>query len=82
MSSSGPLLSVVMPAYNEEAAIESAVSEVVKEVLSRVAPSELVVVDDGSRDSTENTVKHFREHHGNVRYFRQENRGQGIAGPR
>ena len=45
-------LSVVMPVYNEEEAIVEAVAEVKQHVLSHVAESELVVVNDGSRDRT------------------------------
>jgi dolichol-phosphate mannosyltransferase len=45
-------LSVVMPAYNEEGAIEAAADEVRTFVLDVVPGSELVVVNDGSRDQT------------------------------
>jgi glycosyltransferase involved in cell wall biosynthesis len=43
-----PLLSVVMPAYNEEATIE----EIVRRVLAVPIRTQLVVVDDGSNDRT------------------------------
>ena len=43
-----PLLSVVMPCYNEEATIE----EIVRRVLSVPLRIELIVVDDGSKDRT------------------------------
>ena len=45
-------LSVVMPVYNEEDAIVAAVEEVQRHVLDHVPGSELVVVNDGSRDRT------------------------------
>ena len=45
---SNPLLSVVMPAYNERDTIE----EIVRRVLAVPLRTELVVVDDGSRDGT------------------------------
>src|SRR5215467_14385467 len=45
-------LSVVLPAYNEEALIAKTVSSCV-EVLGVIAPDyEIIVVDDGSRDRT------------------------------
>ena len=45
-------LSVVMPVYNEEGAIVLAVDEVRQHVLDSCPESELVVVNDGSRDGT------------------------------
>jgi glycosyltransferase involved in cell wall biosynthesis len=43
-----PLLSVVMPAYNEQATIE----EMVRRVLAVPLRIELIIVDDGSKDET------------------------------
>jgi glycosyltransferase involved in cell wall biosynthesis len=44
----GPQLSVVVPAYDEEATLE----ECLRRVTGLGLDSELVVVDDGSRDGT------------------------------
>jgi glycosyltransferase involved in cell wall biosynthesis len=46
------LLSVVMPALNEEENIDSAISEVLSALDSFQVAGELIVVDDGSTDST------------------------------
>jgi glycosyltransferase involved in cell wall biosynthesis len=43
-----PLLSVVMPAYNEQETIE----EMIRRVLAVPIRTELIVVDDGSKDDT------------------------------
>ena len=43
-----PLLSVVMPVYNEQATIE----EIVRRVLAVPLRIELIIVDDGSKDAT------------------------------
>ena len=43
-----PLLSVVMPAYNEQDTIE----EMIRRVLAVPIRTELIVVDDGSKDQT------------------------------
>ncbi len=48
----GPLLSLVLPAYNEEGNIERAVREAVTAAAALTPAYELVVVDDGSRDAT------------------------------
>lgn len=47
-----PRLSVVMPAYNEADGITVAIDAVEAQVLDQVSGSELVVVNDGSRDQT------------------------------
>jgi glycosyltransferase involved in cell wall biosynthesis len=68
-----PNVSVVIPAYNSEAfiaqAIQSALDQSYKDI-------EIIVVDDGSTDGTEAVVRSFQ---GLVAYYRQENRGAGVA---
>jgi len=46
------MLSIVMPAYNEEEIIERTVREWYEEVISRIPGSELIVVNDCSKDKT------------------------------
>jgi glycosyltransferase involved in cell wall biosynthesis len=46
------MVSIVMPAYNEEAIIERTVREWHEEVTARIPGSELIVVDDCSTDHT------------------------------
>jgi DNA-binding response OmpR family regulator len=48
----GPSISVVLPAYNEEALIEGAVHRVAAVVSRLTVHHEIIVVDDGSRDRT------------------------------
>lgn len=45
-------LSVIVPAYNEEAGLEPAINLLTAEVKTLDAPSEIVIVDDGSTDRT------------------------------
>lgn len=74
-----PELSVVMPAYNEEASIDRAVDEVVREVFPVVANAELVVVDDGSRDATAARVRAWSGRDARVRLVQRPNGGHGAA---
>lgn len=76
---SRPCLSVVMPAYNEEGAIEAAVAEVREHVLDRVPGAELVVVNDGSRDRTGALLDALAAADPRVRPLHQANGGHGAA---
>ena len=46
------LISIIIPAYNEETVIAYSLPTVYKELLSLDKPFEILVVDDGSKDST------------------------------
>lgn len=67
-----PLVSVVIPVYNGEQHI----AETLRSVEAQdYRPLDIVVVDDGSIDETAGIVQSFPD----VRYFRQENQGNGLA---
>lgn len=72
-------LSVVMPVYNEEDAIARVVAEVRSHILDAVAGSELIVVDDGSRDATGALLDDMARSDTRLRVVHQENRGHGGA---
>ena len=72
-----PVLTVVMPAYNERATLRSAVERVLKADLP--VPIELLVIDDGSTDGCLDTVADLAEA-GRVRLLRRpRNAGKGAA---
>lgn len=53
MGSAGPAtLSLIMPAYNEQALVEQAVRSVVRDLRAARLGFELVIVNDGSQDAT------------------------------
>ncbi len=71
-------LSVVVPAYNEEARLEPGLRRALDYLARRGAPYELLVVDDGSRDGTSRVAAAFAGE--GVRVLRHErNRGKGAA---
>jgi dolichyl-phosphate beta-glucosyltransferase len=71
-------LSVVVPAYNEEARLEPGLRQALGYLAGRGAPYELLVVDDGSRDGTSRVAAAFAGE--GVRVLRHErNRGKGAA---
>src|SRR5258708_4199337 len=73
-------LSVVLPAYNEEAVIAETVSQC-EEVLSALAPDyEVIVVDDGSKDRTGEIADGLAAANPRVRVIHNRpNRGYGGA---
>lgn len=72
-------LTVVMPAYNEESGIASAVAEVQREVLDAVPSAHLVVVDDGSKDRTGQILDALAETDARIRVVHRANGGHGAA---
>jgi GT2 family glycosyltransferase len=67
-------LSVVVPTYNRAHLLGRAIASVLREI----GPGdEVLVVNDGSTDNTEELVKGFADTR--VRYFRQANAGPGAA---
>lgn len=72
-------LSVVMPAYNEEAAIEQALREVQRHVLTLIPGAEVIVVNDGSRDGTGLILDRLVAENSSLRVIHQPNGGHGRA---
>ncbi|MBL9001852.1 MAG: glycosyltransferase family 2 protein [Phycisphaerae bacterium] len=72
-------LSVICPAYNEEGAITDAVTDVVREVFPIVAACELIVVNDGSRDRTGESLDTLAAAEPRLRVIHQANAGHGPA---
>lgn len=72
-----PLLSVVVPAYNEEASIAAKLENVLSLDYPK-AHLEIVVVSDCSSDRTDEIVRSFSDR--GVRLYRMERRGGKISG--
>jgi dolichyl-phosphate beta-glucosyltransferase len=74
-----PFLSVVVPAFNEEARIGRTVSEVLAEIDRLALDGELVVVDDGSSDRTASIVDRATRADSRVRVIRASHAGKGAT---
>jgi glycosyltransferase involved in cell wall biosynthesis len=63
-----PLLSIVVPAFNEEDHLAANLEAILREVesLSEQFDYELIVVDDGSSDRTGEVIRDFAQHHRKV----------------
>jgi len=65
-----PKISVIIPLYNHEKYIEEAVNSVLTQSF---ADFELIIINDGSTDNSEDVVKNIKDDR--IRYFYQENQG-------
>jgi dolichyl-phosphate beta-glucosyltransferase len=75
-----PFISIVIPAYNESARIGKALTEVLRCVHERNWHAEILVVNDGSTDSTAAVVDQFAQLHPQVRLLNNpQNRGKGFS---
>jgi glycosyltransferase involved in cell wall biosynthesis len=70
-----PLLSVVMPVFNERATID----EIVARVTSVPMRLELIVVDDCSTDGTRDRLIELQQQHSFILLLQQRNQGKGAA---
>jgi glycosyltransferase involved in cell wall biosynthesis len=79
-SMASPQLSIVIPAYNESARIERTLERVMSCVESEGWDAEVLVVDDGSRDSTPEIIQRWMQRHPRLHLIRNEgNRGKGYS---
>ena len=68
-----PLVSVVIPAYNSEQYITETVDSV---LLQSYRPIEIIVIDDGSTDNTQEKLKPYLH---KIKYIKKENGGASSA---
>ena len=75
-----PLISIVIPAYNESGRIGKALDEVLRCVHERDWQAEILVVNDGSTDRTAAIVQELAGLHPEIRLLNNpENRGKGFS---
>lgn len=75
-----PHLSIVIPAYNEAARILPYLTSIVAYLKQRSISHEILVVDDGSRDTTATLVEQFQADEPQVRLILlARNKGKGCA---
>ncbi len=75
-----PRLSIVIPAYNESARIEATLARVLECVESRHWNAEILVVDDGSTDTTVPIVQAWMTRHPTLHLVKNPgNRGKGYS---
>ena len=77
---SQPLLSLVIPAYNEAESLRRGVLQQVADYLdSQSYASEVLVVDDGSEDETAALIEEFAREHPSFSLLRGEHQGKALT---
>jgi teichuronic acid biosynthesis glycosyltransferase TuaG len=71
-----PDFSIIMPAYNAAKFIGQSIQAVINQ---DHASWELLIVNDGSEDVTEEVIQAFSKHDNRIRYFKQKNGGVANA---
>ncbi len=79
VSGEQPYLSVVIPAYNEAARLPTTLGKVMDYLEGCSYTYEVIVVDDGSEDSTADIVDKFAMDHDHLQVIRNPHRGKGYT---
>lgn len=73
-----PMVTVAIPAYNEESTIAKTLYSVLKSNYPK-EKLEVVVINDGSTDKTSDVVKKIMKRHDNIILLEQKNKGKAAA---
>ena len=69
-------VSVIIPIYNSEKYLYQCLESVTGQTLRDI---EIILIDDGSTDSSYEICEKFQEQDNRIRLYRQENKGAGVA---
>ena len=76
LADANPLVSVIVPGYNEENVLENCVHSIMD---SDYPNLEVILVDDGSTDSTPVIMRRLSSQYNAIRFIHQQNQGKGAA---
>lgn len=74
-----PLLSIIIPAHNEEHRLPSSLDKVLSFLLTQPYQAEVLIIENGSQDRTAEVAQEFAEHHPNFYLLREPLSGKGLA---
>lgn len=74
-----PLLSIVVPAFNEEARLPASLDDMIAFADKQPYPVEILVIDNNSRDQTHAIVEQYAAKHANIRLLMEKTQGKGAA---
>jgi len=74
------MLSIVIPAYNEEKRLPEALNRMLSYLKKRKLKNEIIIVADKSKDNTLEVVKNYSKKYKNIRYiYNPKKQGKGYA---
>ncbi len=73
-----PLLSIIIPAYNEEQRLPASLDQIVAWMETTPYSVEVIIVENGSRDRTTEIAEAYAREHANIRVVHSE-KGKGAA---
>jgi len=76
---SPPQLSIVIPAHNEETRLPRTLEQIFSFTQQQEYESEVLVVENGSRDHTYEVAQQYARRHANLRVLQEAGRGKGLA---
>ncbi|MDH3942903.1 MAG: glycosyltransferase family 2 protein [Anaerolineae bacterium] len=74
-----PLLSIIVPAYNEETRLPDTMRTIEDHLTAQSFSSEVLVIENGSQDSTLSIAQEFAASHPRFRVIHETARGKGLA---
>ncbi len=74
-----PLLSIIIPAHNEENRLPRSLEQVFAFLSQQSYEAEVLVVENGSSDHTLEMAQGFADRHTNLRVLQEAGRGKGLA---
>jgi dolichyl-phosphate beta-glucosyltransferase len=74
-----PFVSIIIPAHNEETRLPHTLEQVLAFLKQQDYASEVLVVENGSRDRTFEIAEGFARQHPSLRVLRETERGKGLA---
>jgi glycosyltransferase involved in cell wall biosynthesis len=74
-----PLLSIIIPAHNEERRLPSSLEQVFAFLDTQKYEAEVLVIENGSTDATLEVAQAFAARHPNLRVVHEPERGKGLA---
>lgn len=69
-------ISVIVPTYNNAKYLKDCLDSIINQTYKNI---EIIVIDDGSTDNTQEILEHYCDKERRLRVFYQENQGQGVA---
>lgn len=73
---STPVFSIIVPVYNSEKYIEQCLRSLIEQTFKNI---EIIVIDDGSTDSSGLIIKKLAETDSRISYYKQANAGVSVA---